>query len=67
MTARIRRFTMNELTNTPQEVKAIKCMELLNIYKPYIDIFKEQKTLCLFEDFAGFYQSHDSPLQSAKA
>ena len=39
--------TTNELTNTPQEVKAIKCMEVLNIYKPYIDIFKKHKTLCL--------------------
>ena len=48
--------------DTPQELKAIKCMEILHIYKPYIDIFKRQKTLCLFENFAGFYLSHDSPL-----
>lgn len=58
--------TMNKETNTPQELKAIKCMEALNIYKPYIDIFKKQKTLCLFEDFAGFYQSHTSPLLAKK-
>lgn len=58
--------TTNELTNTPQELKAIKCMEALNIYKPYIDIFKKQKTLCLFEDFAGFYLSYDSTLITKK-
>lgn len=52
--------------NTPQELKAIKCMEILNIYKPYIEIFKEQKTLPLFENFAGFYLSPDSPLLAKK-
>lgn len=57
---------MNQLADTPQELKAIKCMEILNIYKPYIDIFKEQKTLCLFENFAGFYQSHTSALLAKK-
>ena len=29
-----------EIANTPQELKAIKCMEVLNIYKPYIEIYK---------------------------
>lgn len=58
--------TMNQLADTPQELKAIKCMEMLNIYKPYIDIFKQQKTLCLFENFAGFYQSHTSALLAKK-
>ena len=57
---------MSNISYTPQELKAIKCMEVLNIYKPYIDIFKEQKTLCLFEDFAGFYQSHTSALLAKK-
>ena len=66
LTAKKGNTPMHATINTPQELKAIKCMEVLNIYKPYIDIFKKQKTLCLFENFAGFYLSYDSQLITKK-
>ena len=39
-----------------QKEIAIKCMEKLDIYKPYINKFKSEKTLpCFYENYAGFY------------
>ena len=35
---------------------AIKCLEMLDIYKPYITKFKAKACLpCFFEHYAGFY------------
>ena len=39
---------------TQKEV-AIECMKNLDIYKPYINKFKKDGTITLFERFAGFY------------
>ncbi len=39
-----------------QKELAIKCLEMLDIYKPYIRKFKSAATLpCFFENYAGFY------------
>ena len=38
-----------------QKEMAIKCMEALDIYKPYITKFKNDGTKTLFENFGGFY------------
>lgn len=39
-----------------QKEIAIKCMEKLDIYKPYITKFKSKAGIpCFFENFAGFY------------
>ena len=39
-----------------QKEIAIKCMEKLDIYKPYINKFKSAATLpCFFEHYAGFW------------
>ena len=39
-----------------QKEIAIKCMEKLDIYKPYINKFKSEKTMpCFYENYAGFY------------
>ena len=39
-----------------QKEIAIKCLEKLDIYKPYINSFKSKKTLpCFYENFAGFW------------
>lgn len=39
-----------------QKEIAIKCMEKLDIYKPYINKFKSKAGIpCFFENFAGFY------------
>ena len=38
-----------------QKEKAIECMEKLDIYKPYIQKFKNDGTVTLFERFGGYY------------
>ena len=46
---------------TQKEV-AIKCMEKLDIYKPYIQKFKKDGTVTLFEGFGGYYiDEHQEP------
>ena len=46
---------------TQKEV-AIKCMERLDIYKPYIAKFKKDGTITLFENFGGYYiDEHQEP------
>ena len=42
-----------------QKEMAIKCMEALDIYKPYIAKFKKDGTKTLFENFGGFYIEAD--------
>lgn len=42
-----------------QKEMAIKCMEALDIYKPYIAKFKKDGTKTLFENFGGFYIDAD--------
>ena len=47
---------------TQKEI-AIQCLEKLDIYKPYINKFKSQKTLpCFFENFAGFWADQEPKL-----
>ena len=38
-----------------QKEQAIKYLNQLGIYKPYIDGFEENDHVCLFEHFAGFW------------
>ncbi len=35
--------------------KAIELMKQLDIYKPYIDGFREEDKVCFFEGFGGFW------------
>ena len=35
--------------------KAIELMKEMNIYKPYIDGFRESDKVCFFEGFGGFW------------
>lgn len=35
--------------------KAIELMKQLNIYKPYIDGFRDEDKVCFFEGFGGFW------------
>ena len=35
--------------------KAIELMEQMDIYKPYIDGFRESDKVCFFEGFGGFW------------
>jgi hypothetical protein len=48
-----------------QKEIAIQCLEKLDIYKPYINKFKSQKTLpCFFENFGGFWVDQEPELFS---
>jgi hypothetical protein len=38
-----------------QKELAVKCLEILDVYKPYITKFKTTGMPCFFEHFAGFY------------
>ena len=39
---------------------AIKLMETMDLYKPYIKAFKEKGTITLYENYAGFYIDDDN-------
>lgn len=50
-----------------QKEKGIQLLELLDIYKPYINGFKSQKTkTCYFENFAGFWSYQNEELEAKK-
>ena len=42
--------------------KAIELMEELGNYKPYIRGFKQDNTICYFEQYAGFWAYQDEEL-----
>ena len=44
--------------------KAIELMEKLDIYKPYIEGFKENSEVCFFEGYGGFWAWQDEELQN---
>ena len=46
-----------------QKELAIKCLEPLDIYKPYIRKFKSKAGIpCFFENFAGFFADQEAEL-----
>ena len=50
-------------TKEQRKEKAIELMTQLGIYKPYIKDFKEQDTVCFYENFAGFWAWQDEELR----
>ena len=49
---------MEKTMNTTREQKkeiAINYLKKLNIYKPYIKVFKEEDNVCFFENYGGFW------------
>ncbi|MCR4874487.1 MAG: hypothetical protein K5923_01930 [Clostridia bacterium] len=46
---------MNTNLKEQQTQVAIKLMETMDLYKPYIKAFKEKGIVTLYEDYAGFY------------
>ena len=44
--------------------KAIELMKQLDIYQPYIDGFKEQDKVCLYEKYAGFWVEQDPEVEN---
>lgn len=46
-----------------QKAVAIKCLETLDIYKPYIRKFKSKESMpCFFENYAGFWADQEEKL-----
>ncbi len=43
--------------------KAIEFMKQLDIYKPYIDGFKEEDKVCFFEMFAGYWVDQEPEIE----
>ena len=50
---------MNKVT---QKEIAVKCLEQLDIYKPYIRRFEVADIPCFFENFGGFYVDQEPEL-----
>lgn len=38
-----------------QKEMAVRCLERLGVYKPYITAFKKKGTVTVFEEFIGYY------------
>ena len=49
-------------TKEQRKQQAIKLMEQLKIYKPYIDGFKKHDQVCFFESYAGFWAYQEPEL-----
>ena len=49
-------------TREQKKSKALELMKTLDIYKPYIKAFKDNDTICVFENFGGYYIDKDSKL-----
>jgi hypothetical protein len=47
-----------------QKELAIRCLETLDIYKPYINKFKSAGMPCFYENFAGFWADQEPELYS---
>ena len=48
-----------------QKEIAVRCLEMLDIYKPYIRKFKSKEGIpCFFENYAGFYADQEEKLWS---
>jgi hypothetical protein len=51
------------MTNTSQKDVAVKCLEILKVYKPYVRKFKSKAGIpCFFENYAGFYANQEQRL-----
>ena len=46
--------------------KALELMKKLDIYKPYIDGFKNDNLVCYFERFAGFWDFQNKELEAKR-
>ncbi len=46
---------MNTELRQQQKEVAIKLMETMDLYKPYIKAFKEHDTITMYEQYCGFY------------
>lgn len=51
-------------TKIERKEKAIKLMEKLDIFKPYIKGFKNNDEVCFYENFGGFWAWQDEELNN---
>ena len=49
-------------TKEQRKEQAVKAMKTLDIYKPYIEGFKEKDQVCFFEGYAGFWADQEPEL-----
>ena len=49
-------------TNITKKEKAIELLQKLDIYKPYIQGFKESDRVCFFENYGGFWADQEPEL-----
>lgn len=47
-----------------QKEKALQLMKKLGIYKPYIEDFKKDETVCFFERYAGYWAFQEPDLMA---
>ena len=47
-----------------QKEIAIKCLEKLNIHKPYVKIFSKEMLPCFYENYIGFWADQEPELWS---
>lgn len=51
------------MSTTLQKELAVRCLEILDIYKPYIRKFKSKAGIpCFFENYGGFYADQEEKL-----
>ena len=43
------------VTIEQKKTKALDILKTMNIFKPYIDGFKENDQVCFYENYAGFW------------
>jgi len=62
----IEEFEEEEKIATREEMKeeAIKLMKKLDIYKPYINGFKNKDWVCFFENFGGYWAYQEEKIQN---
>lgn len=52
------------ITKQDKKVKAIEVMKALDIYKPYIDGFRDDDRVCFFENFGGFWVYQEPEIEA---
>lgn len=49
-------------TREQQKERAIQLLENMDIYKPYVDAFKKDGTITMFENYGGFWVREDNDI-----
>ena len=52
------------ITKQDKKAKAIEIMKTLDIYKPYIDGFRDEDLVCFFEHYAGYWVFQEPEIEA---